>query len=266
MHNLHIISKLLLLSACIFIYCPFVQWHSEWRGALQIDLLSGTGVAEAQRFRVDTHRFAAACVSVYAITNDGVADGAAVNIELVGASGNAGKAQPGYRITVDLLAGKDLVLGDGFFGIFKDLLADVVSGKANEGSLLVFGGDTHVGGVLVVHHEGHVDDAGIVGHVSLDKSLVLSGNLAGPELGVEIPKGVVGLGKDHEARGIHAEAVTSHLVGVAGFAAEGIEDGLLEGGVAILAGGGEDAGGLVDNDNVLILVDDLEILLGGALG
>mmetsp|Transcript_16601 Transcript_16601/g.47640 ORF Transcript_16601/g.47640 Transcript_16601/m.47640 type:complete len:232 (-) Transcript_16601:217-912(-) len=195
-----------------------------------------------------------------------MADGAAVNIELVGASGNAGKAQPGYGLSVNLLAGKDLVLGDGFFGIFKDLLADIFGGKADESSLLFFGGDAHVGRVLVVHHEGHVDDAGIVGHVSLDESLVLSGNLAGAELGVEIPKGVVSLGKDHKAGGVHAEAVAGHLVGVSGFASEGIEDGLLEGGVAILAGGGEDASGLVNNDNVLILVDDLEIILSEALG
>lgn len=238
----------------------------ERRGALQIDLLSGTGVAEAQRFRMNTHCLAAVCISVYAVSDDGVADGAAVNIELVGASGNAGKAQPGYLLTVNLLAGKDLVLGDGFFGILKDLLANVVGGKADEGSLLLFGGNAHVGGVLVVHHEGHVDDAGVVGHVSLDEGLVLSGDLAGAELGVEIPEGVVGLGEDHEAGGVHAEAVACHLVGVAGFAAEGIKDGLLEGGVAVLAGGGEDAGGLVDDNNVLILMDDLEVLLEGQMG
>ena len=233
----------------------------EWRGALQIHLLSGTGVTEAQRFRMNTHCLAAVCISVYAVSDDGVADGAAVNIELVGASGDAGEAQPGYLLTVNLLAGKDLVLSDGFFGILKDLLTNVVGGKADEGSLLLFGGNAHVGGVLVVHHEGHVDDAGVVGHVSLDEGLVLSGDLAGAELGVEIPEGVVGLGKDHEAGGVHTEAVAGHLVGVAGFAAEGIEDGLLEGGVAVLAGGGEDAGGLVDDNNVLILVDNLEILL-----
>jgi hypothetical protein len=88
-----------------------------------------------------------------------MADGAAVNIELVGAPGNAGKAQPGHGLTVNLLAGEDLVLGDGFFGILKDLLADDVSREADESSLLFFGGDTHVGGVLVVHHKGLVDHA-----------------------------------------------------------------------------------------------------------
>lgn len=263
MHILHIISKFAALICLHFFICPFVQWYLERRGALQIDLLSGTGVAEAQRFRMNTHCLAAVCISVYAVSDDGVADGAAVNIELVGASGDAGEAQPGYLLTVNLLAGKDLVLGDGFFGVLKDLLANVVGGKADEGSLLLFGGNAHVGGVLVVHHEGHVDDAGVVGHVSLDKGLVLSGDLAGAELGVEVPEGVVGLGKDHEARGVHTEAVAGHLVGVAGFAAKGIEDGLLEGGVAILAGGGEDTGGLVDDNNVLVLVDNLEILWNG---
>ena len=212
---------------------------------------------------MNTHCLAAVCISVYAVSDDGVADGAAVNIELVGASGNAGKAQPGYLLTINLLAGEDLVLSDRFFGVLKDLLANVVGGKANEGSLLLFGGNAHVRGILVVHHEGHVDDAGVVGHVSLDEGLVLSGDLASAELGVEIPEGVVGLGKDHEAGGVHTEAVAGHLVGVAGFAAEGIEDGLLEGGVAVLAGGGEDASGLVDDDNVLILVDNLEVLLIG---
>jgi hypothetical protein len=99
--------------------------------------------------------------------------------------------------------------------------------------------------------------------VSLDERLVLSGNLAGAKLGVEVPEGVVGLGKDHEAGCVHAEAVACHLIGVAGFTAEGIKDGLLEGGVAVLAGGRKDAGGLVDDNNVLILMDDLEILSDG---
>ena len=89
---LHIISKLAALICLHFFICPFVQWYLERRGALQIDLLSGTRVAEAQRFRMNTHCLAAVCISVYAVSDDGVADGAAVNIELVGASGNAGKA------------------------------------------------------------------------------------------------------------------------------------------------------------------------------
>lgn len=263
MHILHIISKFAALICLHFFICPFVQWYLEWRGALQIDLLSGTGVTEAQRFRMNTHCLATVCISVHAVSDDGVTDGAAVNIELVGATGDAGKAQPGYLLTVNLLAGKDLVLSDGFFGVLKDLLANVVGGKADEGSLLLFGGNAHVGGVLEVHHEGHVDDAGVVGHVSLDEGLVLSGDLAGAELGVEIPKGMVGLGKDHEAGGVHTEAVAGHLVGVAGFAAEGIEDGLLEGGVAVLAGGGEDTSGLVDDNNVLVLVNNFKVLLSG---
>lgn len=85
--------------------------------------------------------------------------------------------------------------------------------------------------------------------------------LASAELRVKVSKGGVGLCENHKARSVHAKAVAGHLVGVAGFAAKGIEYGLLEGGVAILAGGGEDAGGLVDDDYLIVVVNYLQVLI-----
>ena len=51
-----------------------------------------------------------------------------------------------------------------------------------------------------------------------------------------------------------------HFVGAVGFVSIGVKDGLGEGRVVGLVGDTEDSSGLVYDDDVLILKDDLDVL------
>mmetsp|Transcript_22885 Transcript_22885/g.67568 ORF Transcript_22885/g.67568 Transcript_22885/m.67568 type:complete len:281 (-) Transcript_22885:308-1150(-) len=201
-------------------------------------------------------------ITVHSIADDRVPDGGAVDVQLVSPSSNTGEGETGFAILLPY----DLVLRNTVLLVLEDLLSHVLGIESDEGALALLGRDAHVRRILVVHHEGELDRATVVSDLARDEGLVLPHDLPGPELSVQVAQRGVSAGKDHEAGGVHPQAVADHLTRVAGFAPEGVEDGTLHGRVADPAGDGEDAGGLVDHDDVLVLVDDLEVLLAQRLG
>lgn len=171
------------------------------RGAVKSFVLSAFRVPESQRLCMDAHHLVAMGAGdgrleigisysissavraglpidpVNLVTNDGMAKRGAVHIELVGATSDTGKNYPGNSVAVKLFASDNFVLGDGCLGVLKDLLADLLGGDSDQCALTVIGGDSHVGRIFIVHHEGHVDYTAVIGNVAAEQSFVLPGNL-----------------------------------------------------------------------------------------
>ena len=125
---------------------------------------------------------------------------------------------------------------------------------------MIISGDTHVGWVGGISHEWHVDDTLGFLDGSTYQGLVGSGDTAIAEGSVHATKGGIGTGKNDNSGGIHAKSVDDHFVGAVGFVTVGVKDGLGEGRVVGLVGDTKDSSGLVNNDDVLILKDDLDLL------
>mmetsp|Transcript_5807 Transcript_5807/g.10479 ORF Transcript_5807/g.10479 Transcript_5807/m.10479 type:complete len:300 (-) Transcript_5807:128-1027(-) len=204
---------------------------------------------------------------VHGIPHDGMSDRRAVHIQLVSSSRDAGEEKSRNVVSVDVLSRDDLVFRKTVLGALEHFLSDLADVQIDEGTLVIVGTDPHEGGVLVIPHEGEVDASRIGRDVPAHESLVVAGDLTGAEEGVHSAKGGVGASEDDEAGGVHSQSVDDHFVHAAGFGSVLVEDGLVQGRVAlVLARDGEDAGRLADHDYVFVFVDDVKVICRNSTG
>ena len=226
---------------------PGLEFFRE--GRFKADLFPGGGLAEADAPGVEKE--AAAVVSagsVQGIAGDLVAEAAQVDADLVRAAGTDADFNKG----VVLIADADLPVGD------------------RVAAFLDFG--SHADGLPGVPGDGAVDGAGILFHDVFYQGEVNLFHFPVAELGLEAAVGFVVFGDEDDAAGEAVEAVDNAGAEIAAEGGKGfevMEEGVDEG--AILAAGtsvDRHAGGLVDCDEVRVLIEDVEreILGSGAEG
>lgn len=106
-----------------------------------------------------------------------------------------------------------------------------------------------------VFAHGQVDGAGVLGHRACDDGVVELVNGAGLELDGEVSMGGGGEGEDHEAGGIAVESMHGRDVGEGLSKSRGEAVSL----VGAASGHGEEAGGFIDDEDGLIVMEDERI-------
>lgn len=168
---------------------------------------------------------------------NGVADGLAVDAELMGAAGEGYEADAGG-------VGGGIEVED-----FESALGGLAAGVAD---FLV----REVGGVF---YDGDVDEAGAGSEFSGEEGGVGFGDGSGFELLAEVGVGGFVEGEDHDAGGAEVEAV--YHEGGGEIAHEPVVDGVEVGGV--LSGEAEEAAGFVDEENGFVLVEYFDFVEAG---
>jgi predicted ABC-type ATPase len=217
-------------------------------GGIEAHLAVGFGVDEGEVAGVEGEavgRFVG--VAVHGVAEDGVAVGFELDADLVLAAGVELAAEVG-----DFLLGVGLhheVAEDGEFA-----LADVF-------------GDVHFAGVGVFEEE--IFELGFVFFGdAVDDDIVAAGDGVLEELFLEGAEGIPGAGEDEEAGGVAVEAVDEVDLVFAVLLLEVVGEEFGDEGAFFLGvGGGEEAVGFVDDEDVGVEVDDLQAVgEGGFLG
>jgi len=182
--------------------------------------------------------------AVEAVGDDGVADVGEVDADLVGAAGEEFDVEECEAAVAAL---------------------DAVDGA---GGLAALAGDGDGLGVAAAAGEGEVNEVAVKLRFSLDYGEVVLFDGAGLELGGEGGMGGVGLGAEDDAAGVAVEAVDDAGPQLAVGRGEGLcvgGEGVDEGAALVALGGVDDeVGGLVDDEDVLVLEQDVEgDVLGG---
>ena len=185
-------------------------------------------------------------VAVALVADDGVADGGEVEADLVGAAGFEPDGEQG---------------GDGSEAFDDAIMGDGVDAE------VVAAGDS-VALALAADDQGAADGGLLAGDDALDDGEVLALHLVLAEEGLKGVEGLGRLGEGERAGGFLVEPVDDADVRLAAVAdGEVVLDSGGEG-VGFVRGGGEgqDAGGLVDDDDVGVLEQDVELRADDAAG
>ena len=169
------------------------------------------------------------------VAEDGVAERAEVEAQLVGAPGGGAKLEE--RAVLEAAEHRPAGVGH-----LAALRVDAVAARG-----------------VGVGTEGEVDLAGVVGGEAGDEGMVDLLDLPLAELALELPLGGATQREEQEARGVEVEAVHVESAGVE--RADAAERTVLEAGAA--AGEREQARGLVDREHVAVLVHDVQRPGGG---
>jgi hypothetical protein len=180
-------------------------------------------------------------------------------IKLVLPSRNAGKRNTSDGLSTKFFLSDNCVFCDTILGMLQEFPSNLVSIQSNQCSLMIIARHSHEGRELIIPHEGEVNFARL-SNAATQQSLVLSGDLTGAEEQVHLPKGQISSGKYNQSRGVHTKPVNHHLVSPTTLGSVFLKYGLTEGRSSTGARNAEDTSGLINDDNVFILEDNLEVL------
>jgi hypothetical protein len=210
---------------------------------MEFDAFPGAGVGEGEEGGVQGEAaggFVGGAVD--RVAADGVAEGFHLHADLVFAAGEEGAAEA--REAFGFIFLKGFVVEDGKFSFFG------------------VGGD--VDDALVILDEKVFGTAAGRGGDAVDDQFILPGDGMFEELGFEEAEGIAGAGEDEEAAGVAVEAVDELDAVFVILAAEEFGEDAPGGGAAFLGiGGGEEAGGLFDHNDIGIEVEEAEALAEG---
>ena len=249
------------------IVAPFFKNLGEVGGHIGVEeqVFSGDGMDEAERLGVEGlagQDLEAVVNELFVFGKGGSFEDFVAAVALVVEERVSGV----LHVDTDLVgaAGLEAALDE---GDVSEALDDLVVGDGSLARAAV-GEDGHDEAVLGIAADVALDGAFVVGEVAPDEGAVTAVDAVFEEVGGQFHLGDLRLGHNHDAGGVLVDAVDEQgLDGLAvggGLSAEVPEQGVDEGAVEVAEGGVDDhAGGLVDHDEVVVLIDDVD---GDVLG